>query len=64
MIKLSQKSEEKIIEELKWRFNLTEVEIRDTLEKTVEYLNNIQVTLQIEDPQQVASIAEKLIKIN
>ena len=63
MFKLSQKTEEIITQELKWRFNLTDVEIKDCLNKTVQYLNTLQETLNIENPQQLESIAGKLIKI-
>ena len=64
MIELSQKTEEKLIKELKWRFNLTDVEIKDTLDKTVQYLNSIKTMLQIDDPKQLEALAIKLIKIS
>lgn len=64
MIKLSNKTEEKIVQELRWRFNLSESEILDVLDKTVQYLNTLQETLKIDNPQQLESIAEKLIKIS
>ena len=64
MFKLSQKTEEKIIQELKWRFNLSDVEIKDCLDKTIQYLNTLQDTLNIDNPQHLESIAEKLLKIS
>ncbi len=64
MIKLSQKTEENIIQEIRWRFSLTDAEIKDCLEKTVQYLNTIQETLHIENDKQLESIVEKLIKIS
>ena len=64
MIKLEKKIEEKITQELRWRFNLNDDEIRDVLDKTIQYLNTLHETLKIDDPQQLESIAEKLIKIS
>lgn len=64
MIKLDKKTEEKIIQELRWRFSLNDDEISDLLEKTVQYLNTLQETLKIDDQQQLESLAEKLIKIS
>ena len=64
MIKLDKKIEDKITQELRWRFNLNDDEIQDVLVKTIQYLNTLQETLKINDPQQLESIAEKLIKIS
>ena len=64
MFKLSQKSEEKIIQELKWRFNLSDAEIKDCLDKTIQYLNTLRDTINIDNPKQLESIAEKLLKIS
>lgn len=64
MFQLDQKSEEKIIQELQWRFNLTEVEIRDLMDKTIQYINSVQEILQIEDNKQLESLVMKLIKIS
>ena len=64
MIKLSRKTEEKITEELRWRFNLNDDEIKDCLDKTIQYLNTLQETFHITDVKQLESIAEKLVKIN
>lgn len=64
MVNLSEKSQEKIIEELKWRFSLSEIEIQDTINKTIQYLNTIAELLKIEDPKQLQAIVEKLIKIS
>lgn len=64
MIKLDKKTEEKIIQELRWRFSLSDDEISDLLEKTIQYLNTLQETLKIDDQQQLESMAEKLIKIS
>lgn len=63
MFQLEQKTEEKVIQELKWRFNISEIEIRDLLDKTISYVNSIQTTLQIEDPKQLEALIMKLIKI-
>ena len=64
MFQLDQKSEQKIIQELQWRFNLTEVEIRDLMDKTIQYINSVQAILQIEDSKQLESLIMKLIKIS
>ena len=64
MFQLSEKTKENIIQELKRRFNLSDEEIKDVLEKTISYLNTLQETLQINNPQQLEAIAEKLIRIS
>ncbi len=64
MIKLDKNIEDKITQELRWRFNLNNDEIQDVLDKTIQYLNTLHETLKIDDPQQLESIAEKLIKIS
>ena len=64
MIKLSQETEEKIIQELRWRFNLNEEEIKECLNKTIQYLTTLQETLHITDTHQLESIATKLINIS
>ena len=64
MIKLSSTEEANIIKELKWRFNLSDIELKDLLDKTVQYLNSIHEVLQIEDPKQLEALAIKMIKIS
>lgn len=64
MFQLSEKTKENIIQELKWRFNLSDEEIKDVLDKTISYLNTLKETLQINNPKQLESIAEKLIRIS
>ena len=64
MFQLSEKTKENIIQELKWRFNLSDEEIKDVLDITISYLNTLKETLQINIPKQLESIAEKLIRIS
>ena len=64
MFQLSEKKKENIIQDLKWRFNLSDEEIKDVLDKTISYLNTLKETLQINSPKHLESIAEKLIRIS